>query len=240
MIWDLIWEWFPPTAAGLLSALLGFVELAAGRRKPLSVRAWHWILGRLTIDGFTGAVSYGILNSALQGLDWFEGPIPVVVAALAGPAVLRSRLSLISVGTGDRTIGINAHARLLRLIDDQIDDIGAEAQARWRRETAQALAVLPLAEIAERADAYLRNLDRLRKTYQDEHEWLEATVAEDSTPEETRRDAIIQRLLDIGGRRFLERLARECRQVQRPGPEPPPLPQHPVPELERKNHASRP
>jgi hypothetical protein len=206
--------WIAPVAAAVLAAVLGLIELASARKKPLSFRALHWLVLRLLIDGATAALAYAVLVSAFEGLKWFRGAWPVVVAGLAGPALLRSQLSLIGSGEESRAYGpANVHRRVQRLVDHAIDDIGSVAQSRWiHRKVLPAISGTSLNEIRNRTEVYLKSLDRLTTAQYTKHmDFIDATVAEAGTSEDAKRRAVVQRLLDSGSQRFVRSLMKECR-----------------------------
>ena len=206
-------SWISPVAAGVLATLLGLVELASARKKALSHRALHWILLRLLIDGATAALAYAVLITAFEGLKWFKGAWPVVVAGLAGPALLRSQLALLGSGEESRTYGpANVYRRVQKVVDEAIDEIGSVAQSEWvNRKVLPSIRILSLTDMMHRADSYLNSLDRLTtEKYKEEITFIKVTIAEQATSEDAKRRAIVQRLLDGGSRRFVRSLMKDC------------------------------
>ncbi len=91
-------HWIGPILAGLLAAALSFIELVAGRRRTPTWKAAHWIAIGLLFDVAAGSLAYSILLLAFGDVKWFTGFWPILIAGLAGPALLRSQLALFGSG----------------------------------------------------------------------------------------------------------------------------------------------
>lgn len=202
--------------SGGLAALLSLIELQNARRKPPCLRACHWVIVRLAFDAGTAMLAYSALTAALSGLSWFTGPWPIVVAGLAGPALLRSQLALLGSGQESNTYGpANVYKRIQRSIDRTIDDIGSVTQSEWvTRKAVPAMRVLDLSEIRAQVTVYVKSVEDLAPRKRDERiAWIEATVLDSSTDHDQKIEAIVQYLIDNGGRRLVRTMVRRGRRI---------------------------
>ncbi|WP_157250827.1 hypothetical protein [Nonomuraea typhae] len=205
------WTWIPHVSAAGLAIILSGVELFAARRKPPSIKAAHWICYRFACDGSTAVLAFVLLGAALEGLKWFTGPWPVLLAGLVGPALLRSQLAILGSGSENSYYGpAKVYARLQGYINQQIDDIGSVEQSRWvRRCAVPQLCKVPLSEVRECVVTYLNGLDRMsaaerKKTIAA----LDGTVDDPNFSHQEKVGAIVALLIDVGGRRQVKMLMK--------------------------------
>ncbi|MGW0218577.1 hypothetical protein ACWDXH_29725 [Micromonospora chokoriensis] len=200
----------PLCAAGLAS-LIALIEVVTWRRKPATVKAIHWISLKLMLEGGTAAFAHAALVAALGGLSWFNGPWPPLVAGLAGPALLRSQLALLGSGQEASYYGpANAYCRLQRRINQAIDDICAVSQSVWiNRKVMPFIFQIPLERLEERVRTYINALDRLSDSERQERlDFVRSVLNDTKAKDSDRYHAIVQRLLDDGGQRFVKSLLR--------------------------------
>jgi len=195
----------------LLSALISYLELHIAHKKSPAWQARWWIALRLAVDGSTGAFAYTVLTEVLSGLKWFSGPWPILVSGLAGPALLRSQLALLGSGLEDVSLGpANVYCRIRAAIDFEIDNIGSAAQEEWLSSALTYINLVPVPDICRRTESYLRGLDSLNgEQVQAEIKYLREVISDRSISTYDRIGYVMQHLLDIGGRRFVENLIDE-------------------------------
>src|SRR3954451_24568471 len=112
--------------AAVLAAAFYSIELRVSLSKPVSLRGLPWIFLRLTFDGATAAIVCELLRASFGTLTWFTPVWQISIAALAGPALLRSQLAVIGSGQEDSYYGpANAYGRLRRWLDEAVDGAGA-------------------------------------------------------------------------------------------------------------------
>lgn len=205
-----ITPWYYPVVAGALGCLLGFIELNAVKRKRLAPGACLWISARLATDGFSSASAYAILLLVFKGLEWFSPIWAIVVAALMGPTLLRAQLSLI--GSGDeRSVGpAVAFRHLQKIIDDNIDDIGAVAQSKWINTKAlPSVEKIAIGDLRNQIADYLNSLDRFSvKEKRGELQFLNGIVSDITITDNAKRRIIVTRLLDRKCQRFVRQMVR--------------------------------
>ncbi|MBF9134773.1 hypothetical protein I0C86_38485 [Plantactinospora sp. S1510] len=195
-----------------MAAAIALVEILTWRRKPATLRALHWIAFKLAMDGATAATAHAALVAALSGLSWFHGVWPPLVAGLAGSALLRSQLALLGSGQEAAYYGpANAYVRLQKRINQAIDDICAVTQTEWVTDKIMPkLRQIPLSRVEEQATTYLRALDRITEEQCEEQlSYIRSVVNDLDTKDDDKYRAVIQRLLDTGGRRFVKSLGKE-------------------------------
>jgi len=193
--------------AALGAASLGLVELTTSLDKPLSWRATHWVLLRVGVDALLGLIAYPFLLAATNG----SIVAAILLGSLAGPAVLRAQ-----VITVNRTLhmGPAAIEPLLKKIDDTIDDIGAVAQSAWvNGQVLTAIQAMPVDEVRNRAIAYVRGVRRFKQADLTRIEnCINNTANDANSDDDTKRRFLVEKLLDLKGRRLVASIARAARQ----------------------------
>jgi len=193
--------------AALGAASLGLVELTTSLDKPLSWRATHWVLLRVGVDALLGLIAYPFLLAATNG----SIVAAILLGSLAGPAVLRAQ-----VITVNRTLhmGPAAIEPLLKKIDDTIDDIGAVAQSAWvNGQVLTAIQAMPVDEVRNRAIAYVRGVRRFKQADLTRIEnFINNTANDANSDDDTKRRFLVEKLLDLKGRRLVASIARAARQ----------------------------
>jgi hypothetical protein len=206
---------FAPASA--IAVFLSGIELTASLRRPLSWRAAHYVILRLLLDASTAALALIILSGALSGLKWFSGAWPSLVAGLAGPAILRSQLAIIGSGQESSYYGpATVFVRVQKNLDSAIDDIGAATQATWLTMKAMpAIRRMSLLQLKGAVDTYLAGTARISPRRLTLSRAYISSVMADSTNDEEKVRAILQHLLDNGGRRLIYRLVRDQQKTDR-------------------------
>jgi hypothetical protein len=168
---------------------------------------------RLATDGFSSASAYAVLLLVFRGLEWFSPFWDIAVAALIGPTLLRAQLSLI--GSGDeRSVGpAVVFRRFQKIIDENIDDIGAVAQSKWiNAKVLPALEQVAIDDFHDQIVDYLNSLDRLNaKDRHEEFSLLSEIVSDTTITDKLKRRIIVTRLLDRRCQRFVRQMVKTAR-----------------------------
>lgn len=207
--------------SGGLAALLSLMELVNARRRPPCLRATHWILGRLAFDAGTAMLAYPILASALAGLTWFTGALPIVVAGLAGPAFLRSQLALLGSGQESNTYGpANVYKRIQKQIDDNISEIGLIAQSDWVLDKVPLILLLDLEETCKRMKGHIETTNKIKQSERKTRlQMIDDAFGDASLSSAKKVQTATQCLVDAGGIRLARSLVRRARKMKGSQPE---------------------
>lgn len=190
-----------------LAAVVSAIELFALRRGRVVRQATGWIILRLLLNAATGSLAYWLLSLAFDGLSWFTGPVPWIVAGISGPAFVRSQFALLGSGQEDLRYGpANVFVRIQNALDDKIDMLCSAAETTWLHEDAlpSLKKHITLTELAKRASTFVWGLDNVplgERIARIDH--IKAVAADAATPEDERYWTIIAYLVDQGGRDFL-------------------------------------
>jgi len=205
-------NWIGPLSAGLLAAALSFLELVAGRRRTPTWRAFHWIIIGLLFDVTAGSLAFGILRLAFSDVKWFTGLWTILIAGLAGPALLRSQLALFGSGQEASHFGpAVVFGSLQKAIDRRIASIGATEESYWvSMEVVPKLMLLPLAEIETIVIDYLSYPGHLTGDPEEHIMYVKRVVADMDASKEVRCHSIAERLLEIGGRRLVKKMIKNA------------------------------
>jgi hypothetical protein len=202
--------WYYPVIAGAGGCLISFTELNAVKRKRLALKASPWIASRLATDGSSSASAYAVLLLVFKGLEWFSPIWAAGVAILIGPTLLRAQLSLI--GSGDeRSVGpATAFRRIQKIIDDNIDDIGAVAQSKWiNKKVLPSIDKVGIDDLYNQVADYVNSLDRFSdQEKSDELEFFQRTISDTSITDRVKRRVMVTRLLDRRCVRFVRQLTK--------------------------------
>jgi hypothetical protein len=193
-----------------LAAALCLIELLSSLQKPLSRHAWFWVALRLVFEGGWGAIAYAVFATT-PGLTGISQWIRAILAGFTGSAILRLQLAVSGKGRS-RGIGPGVvYQNFCRKVDANIDDIGGVAQSNWiTYRVLPTLQYLSVAAVVEQTETYLNNLSRLTdRQRQAITTFIHDTASEDSTSDQQKRRALVQRVIDEGGTRFIKSLVKE-------------------------------
>lgn len=198
------------TGTFILGALLSTFELAASLTKPPPWRASLFIFCRIGLDGISGVLVLYLLRSVYGNAAWFTGVVQVLISGALGPALLRSQIALPGPDNTVKEIALRPYRKLRTILDTKIDTISAVSESRWIQCTVMpALNKHDLEYLVERIEYYIRNLDRLDEAQRDASITLIKELAADGCDETVARRALLQHLLDNGGRSVVKSLRRE-------------------------------
>lgn len=160
-------------------------------------------------------LAFSALTSAFAGLSWFTGAWPVVVAGLAGPALLRSQLALLGSGQESSTYGpANVYKRVQKLIDDNIGEIGRIAQSEWvKYEAAPAICTLDLEDTCKTARKFIEETNKITRPSERKGrvKAVDEAMSDGNLSRERKCRDIIQNLVDSGGIRLARALLRQAK-----------------------------
>jgi hypothetical protein len=202
-------HWLLLILAGGLAAALCLIELLSSLKKPLSRHAWRWVTLRLFFEGGWGAIAYVVLTTT-PGLAGISVWIRAILAGFTGSAILRLQLAVNGKGRS-RAVGPGAaYQHLCRAVDANIDDIGGVAQSRWITDRVlPALQYLSVVTVVEQTETYLNNLNRISDSKRQAiNKFIHDTAEEQSTSDDQKRRVLVQRIIDEGGRRFIQSLIK--------------------------------
>jgi hypothetical protein len=201
-------NWVGLGGASALGCLISAAELGAVQRKAIPVRALPWVLLRLGIESGSSAIAYGTFITVFDGLRWFTGAWPTLLAGLVGPAILRSQLSVL--GSGEEVSGFGpatAYRKFQMNVDQAIDEASAVSQAHWIvTGVLPRLNQMPLGTFTDSVRFYIKGLDRLTEQEKTQQLAFVEQVLTDTVSDEEKCKTICERLLDFGGRRLVQRL----------------------------------
>lgn len=196
----------------ILAALLSALELAATLTKNPPWRASFFIFFRVGLDGAGGILILYLLRSVYGSAVWFTDVVQVLMSGILGPALLRSQIALPGPGKTVKELGLRPYRRLRDMLDIKIDTISAVSESRWIQCTVlPVLNELDLDYLVERIEYYIRNLDRLEQEQRDASITLIKELAAEGCDETVARRALLQNLLDNGGRSVVKSLCKETR-----------------------------
>jgi hypothetical protein len=205
--------------SGGIAAILSLIELVNARRSPPCIRACHWITIRLAVDSGAAMLAYGVLISVFAGLSWFTGAWPMVVAGLAGPALLRSQLALLGSGQESSTYGpANVYKRAQKLIDDNIGEIGRIAQSEWvNYKAAPAIGGLDFEDTCKIAKLFIEETNKITRPSERKRriDALDGVMSDGNLSNERKCRYIIQNLVDSGGIRLARALVRQAKRASK-------------------------
>jgi hypothetical protein len=197
-------------AAGI-AVVISVVELQSSLTKPLSFEraAVGWLVLRLILDASTSAVCLMWVIPLLdQGQPWFTGIGPAVVAGVGGPVIFRTQLATLKNGKEFGALGFGRiFVQMRKGIDSSLDDVGAVAQSTWVTVVAMpALQRVGLREMVDHVRMYIQTLDRMTEADKKKHISFVQKVLDDNSSDEEKKRAILQTVLDIGGRRLIKKI----------------------------------
>lgn len=197
--------------AGALAGTLCLFELFNASRKAPCRKAVAWIAVLFGFDAASGLIAYVLLVEALKGLAWFIGPWPVLLAALCGPALLRSQLALLGSGQESSYLGPAVrYRRIQRGIEKKIDQINASQQSEWIvTKVLPCLESISVQELDIQVTNYIKALDNIDTGDRDALLlYIADTVSDRLLDDTSKRRAIVQKLIDSDSREFVKNLAR--------------------------------
>jgi hypothetical protein len=198
----------------LVSACISTLELIASLRKPLRWQASFFFFVRIGLDGSSGIIILAFLRSVYVGSSWFTSVVQVLIGGVLGPAFLRSQVALPGADGSVKELGLQrSFSKIRDTLDAKIDNVSAVCESRWIHCTAlPVLNDLPIGYLQERIVYYLHSLERLDQVEREVSIALVKRLAADcATDEAERRHALLQYLLDSGGRSVVKSLCKEAR-----------------------------
>lgn len=194
-----------------LAAILSTLELFTSLRKPPSWRAGIYILVRVSLDGISSLIVLAFLQSAYNNATWFSPLVQVAVSGVLGPAVLRSQIELPGGDNQARRLGLQVlYGRIRASLDVKIDNISAVAESRWIQSIVlPKIKELGVDYLASRIEYYMRSLERLDQEQKEVQVRFVKQLEEEDTFEEAKGRALLQYLMDNGGRSVVKSLCRE-------------------------------
>lgn len=210
----------------LLGACISTLELITSLRKPLRWQASFFFFLRIGLDGAVGILVLALLRSAYSNTTWFTGVVQVLLSGVLGPAFLRSQVAVPGLDGSVKELGFQRpYARIRGELDVKIDNIGAACESRWIQCTVlPVLNNLSLEYLEERILYYLLSLEKLDQDQREARIALVRKFAEDYAADEAeRRHALLQHLLDSGGRSVVKSLCREAASADQRRPRATPL-----------------
>ena len=224
-------HWANPILAGLLAAALSFIELVAGRHRTPTWKAAHWIAIGLLFDVAAGSLAWELLILAFGDVKWFTGPWPILIAGLAGPALLRSQLALFGSGQESAKLGpAVVFGALQKTIDRRIASIGGSEESYWVSVVVvPKLKLLPLADIETMVIDYLGYPGHLEGDPSIHIEYVKRVMADEASSPDVRCHSVVERLLQIGGRRLVKKMIKRAKVVSNSNPQLAPVNPQPQP-----------
>jgi hypothetical protein len=201
--------------AGLVAAILAVVELRSRlRSRPtMKQRAWMWWVARIALEVLTSVFALKAIRYTASP-RWSHGFWSWVIAGAAGPAFARMRV--VSLGRDrERPVGVAALYEPARnYVEDHIDDIGADEQARWVREEVLPALVAHGATPTDvgnrlsdrvRALTHLPDTERLRQL-----DYIDEVLADTGTPDNARIETLIVYGCEMGAHRTIASLVESA------------------------------
>ncbi len=199
--------------AGVLAAVIGFVELVLSlpKSRPLSVQAWHWVLARVAADFIVAAIAFALVAVSDATEDEL---VTVLIAAGSGSIILRAQVSVARREGSRAPVGLVVAYELLRnRSSERIESINAAAQTDWLMDDVLPyLMRLEADEIRQRALLFVKTLPTKKLQTQGEA-FIESTLASSLTDDEQRLH-VAQYLIDVEGRDMVKSLAKAGKRKQ--------------------------
>ncbi|MGW3992925.1 hypothetical protein ACWEF6_05495 [Amycolatopsis sp. NPDC004772] len=201
--------------AAVLASLLSYAELAASHRKRLSLKAFHYIAGKISLDALMAILAFPLIAKAYPNFQLTQEPImQLLLAAVIGPGFIRAKLTLMASKVEPKNFGpAEVFKYYTKWLDDSIDQISSIEQTLWfSRQVTPVLSRYPIERLKEDATGYIEGLEKLEtKTKIRILKVIEDDARAASVEgEEKAKKAILQHVLDNQGRRFIERLMRQA------------------------------
>lgn len=205
----------PFLVAGLIAAVLSFVELNSRLRfKPRLSAAHLWFL-RIAVDGIVGGIAAVVAVSlAKDSADWkWASDVGGwVLAGVGGPAILRSRVVTIGKGEAAKEIGpAMVYEPIRDYFEAELDDAGAIEQSQWLNQTVFPRLVsknVTSAIVSGWYADYLNTLSRMTDAQRAAELAFIDKVVSDTSPDEKKVRVLVSRVVSVGGRGLIERMLR--------------------------------
>jgi hypothetical protein len=207
-------HWVGPVASALLAAVISLIEIVGQEHVHVYRSVCGWVAFRLTVHGGSAAVAYGLLIIIFKGTDWdqwYFGIIPIMLAGLCAPAIVRAQLAVF--GSGQESATDNPATRfrvILGWIDDKIIDGCLIAETGWVSRAFLEVQNLPTPNICDRSKMYITSTRRLKVSQKKESlKFLDDTMADSSTDAD-KCQAIVTHLLSIRARGLVVQMIKEA------------------------------
>src|SRR4051812_26789624 len=83
--------------SAVLASLLSYAELAASHRKRLSIKAGHYVAGKISLDALMTLLAFPMIANAYPNFQITQEPVmQLILAAVAGPGFVRAKLTLMA------------------------------------------------------------------------------------------------------------------------------------------------
>ncbi len=204
--------------SALLAGGLALLELFNASRKPPAIRAVGWILVLFGFDGGSALAIYALLKVLFDGLSWFTGLWPIILAGFSGPALLRSQLSLLGSGQESTYYGpANRYRRVQRGIEKKIDQLGAAAQSNWVSKKLSFIQEIDMDDFELRVTTFLNSLGESFGDQEREQllKYVNDTLSAEDIEDKDKRRAIMQKLLNGGCRECVKGLVRAGKNMKK-------------------------
>lgn len=197
--------------AGSIAAVIAIVELQSSLTKPLTLHgnAIGWLALRLLMEAGTSVICLQVVIPLVDnGKPWFSGIGSALVAGFGGPILFRVQLATFRGGKEAGALGFGRiYQRMRKAIDSSLDDVGAVAQSSWLTHVAMpALQSIEVNDFAESVKMYVQTLDRMPEGEKKKHVAFVEKIALDNCSDSEKKRAIMQRVLDCGGRRLIKHM----------------------------------
>jgi hypothetical protein len=207
-------HWVGPVAAALLAAVISLIEIVGQERVHIYRSVCGWVMLRLTVHAGSAAIAYGLVTLIFEGTNWIKwyfGIIPIMIAGLSAPAMVRAQLAVF--GSGQESASNNPATRyrvILGWIDDRIIDGCLVAETGWVGRAFLEVRNLPTSNICDRSKMYITSTRRLKSSQKrDSLKFLDDTMA-DSSSDADKRQAIVTHLLSIKARGLVAQMVKEA------------------------------
>ncbi len=164
---------------------------------------------------FAAALAFTELKRALHRQRIPLGAMHWVVARMGVDGILGV------IGREGKRLGVgDRYQNWLKVVADEISDISSNAQAKWLwNRIMPKLGAFELQSLRNRASTYLRarqQAGQLTAKKVEEYEaYIDRIISDASTGDDEKRAALMQALVDRGGRRFVAGLARSAKSEHR-------------------------
>jgi hypothetical protein len=204
--------------AGAIAALLAFIELQSRLTslQPRALNVWGFWTARIGMEVLVAAGAAIVARGAVPSDAAAAFPPWLVVGiagGLGGPAFVRLTLLTFGKDASATPIGLASFYEPVRnYFERQLDEIGADAQTAWMRQTVipglKAQGITP-DMLADQLRTYVKSLSRLSSTEQlDIITWIKGTAADTGLTNEQKMETLLFKGLNLGARRNIERLLR--------------------------------
>jgi hypothetical protein len=207
-------HWVGPVASALLAAMISLFEIVGQERVHIYRRVVGWVIIRLAVHGGSAAIAYGLIIIVFNGADlekWYYGIIPILLAGLCAPAIVRAQLAMFGSGQESPTDNPARRYRvILGWVDYKIIDGCLVSETSWVSHVFIEVQNLPVSTIFDRSKMYVSNTPRLKPAQKRESiKFLDDTMA-DTSNDADKCKAIVTHLLSIRARPLVVQMMKEA------------------------------